>query len=108
MKNKNAVIIVRLVALMLTSSVTLFGGYLSKCITDPGVYSLNVGSRDKKRSCTTTVSTCNSCIDGWWQCFGASEGECAITVMMGAAALGNAWVTMTRLRGAPFKKAISI
>jgi|LauGreDrversion4_1035100.scaffolds.fasta_scaffold283583_2 hypothetical protein len=83
MKNKNAVIIVRLVALMLTSSVTLFGGYLSKCITDPGVYSLNVGSRDKKRSCTTTVSTCNSCIDGWWQCFGASEGECAITVMMG-------------------------
>lgn len=83
MKNKNAVIIVRLVALMLTSSVTLFGGYLSKCIPDPGVYSSNVGSRGKKGSCTTTVSTCNSCIDGWWQCFGASEGDCAITVMIG-------------------------
>ena len=31
-----------------------------------------------------------------------------MTVMMGAAAFGSAWVTMTRLRGAPLRKAISI
>ena len=83
MKTKNAVIIVRLVALMLTSSATLLGGYLSKCIPDPGVYTSNGSSRDKGALCTTTVSTCNRCSDGWWQCFGESQGACTVTEMTG-------------------------
>ncbi len=81
MKNNNAVIIVRLVAVMLTSSVTLLGGYLTKCSPDPGT-SYSTGSSSKS-NCYITLSTCNVCGDGWYQCFGRSQGDCIVTEMIG-------------------------
>lgn len=82
MKNKNLKSLVVFIALTIASSATLLGGYLSKCISDPGKDTVGY------MICMIEVSTCNKCVDGWWFCSGGGfpdyERTCIKTQMLGS------------------------
>lgn len=81
MKSEGSRFVFKFASLMLVSSVVLFGGYLSKCIPDPGIRMNN--------SCSWHVSICNECVDGWWQCFDQGKGTCVITRLQGVMTRGG-------------------
>ena len=82
MKSEGSRFVFKFASLMLVSSVVLFGGYLTKCIPDPG---LETGSGNSvvNASCVRLVSTCNECVDGWAVCFGVGKGTCVKTRLQG-------------------------
>lgn len=88
MKSEGSRFVFKFASLMLVSSVVLFGGYLSKCIPDPG-FETGSGNSMVGASCVTLVSTCNSCVDGWAVCFGVGERTCVKTRLQGVMTRGG-------------------
>jgi hypothetical protein len=82
MKTKTSEFVFKFAILMFASSVVLFGGYLTKCIPDPG-FETGLGNSVLGASCVRLVSTCNECVDGWLHCFGSGTGSCVITRLQG-------------------------
>jgi len=94
MKSEASRFVFKFASLMLFSTVFLFGGYLTKCIPDPG-FEIGSGNSVVGASCVTLVSTCNLCVDGWAVCFGIGERTCVKTRLQGVKYRGGCVIVRT-------------